>query len=168
MDINKEIFKLDDEDIPYLSELDENADTIEVDQPQLDYLTIDIQKALRRYSNDIFITPFTLVAKLFMFEVDNKGNLRLKNVRKEYWKAIELYILLQFRQNKESSNKILVSARFLQNALCCRYETVRRAINILQDEELILYEKIGQEVHAVKQYITLLKADKYSPGETFP
>ncbi|MHA2239537.1 MAG: hypothetical protein ACXAB2_14410 [Candidatus Hodarchaeales archaeon] len=142
----------------YISELDEELDTIEKERPQLDRLTIDIQKALNRYKYDTFIIPFTLVAKLFVFEVDEKGNLQLREIVKDYWKAIELYILLQFRENKESSNRILVSARFLKKTLCCRYEAIERAIKILKEEKLIKSRKQGQKIHAVKHYITMVKA----------
>jgi len=143
---------------PFLTELDEEIDHVEVERPQLDRLTIDIQSALARYKYDTFIIPLTLVAKLFEFEVDSMGNLRLKQIVKDYWRAIELYILLQFRENKESSNRILVSARFLKKTLCCRYETVERAIKILKDEKLIKSRKQGQKTYAVKHYITMVKA----------
>ena len=143
---------------PLLTELDEEIDTVEVERPQLDRLTIDIRSALNRYKYDTFIIPFTLVAKLFVFKVDNSGDLRLREIIKDYWKAIELYILLQFRENKESSNRILVSARFLKKALCCRYETIERAIKILKEEKLIKSRKQGQKIHAIKHYITMIKA----------
>lgn len=143
---------------PFLTELDEEVDTVEVERPQLDRLTIDIKSALNRYKYDTFIIPFTLVAKLFVFEVNNRGDLRLREIIKDYWRAIELYILLQFRENKESSSRILVSARFLKKALCCRYETIERAIKILKNEKLIKSRKQGHKIHAIKHYITILKA----------
>jgi len=158
MDIKEKYFTIDNKDSPYLTELDEKIGSFEVERPQFKRLTIDIQKALRRCEHDSFIIPLTLVAKLFVFEVDSKGNLRLKEINKDYWTAIKLYILLQFRENKEGSNRILVSARFLQKALCCRYETILRAIKILKEEKLIKSRKQGRKIHAIKHYITLIKA----------
>ena len=141
----------------YISEFDEEVCTSEEEHQEFECLTIDIQKALKRYKYDIFVIPLTLVAKLFVFEVDEKGNQRIRVIVKDYWKAIELYILLQFRENKEGSNKILVSARFLKKTLCCRYETIERAIQILKKEKLIKSRKQGQNIHAIKHYITILK-----------
>jgi hypothetical protein len=143
-------------DEKWLEPIDE-YDSIKHQKPKPKKYTINVQSAIDRFHNDRFIVPLILVAKLFEFEIDIDDNLRLKQTLKDYWKAINLYILLQFRKNWLGTNRILVSARFLKKALCCRYETIEKAIGILKAENLIKNRKTGQKLHAVKHYITLIK-----------
>jgi hypothetical protein len=149
-----ELDEINDE--KWLEPIDE-YDSIEHQQPQPKKYKINVQSAIDRFQNDGFVVPLILVTKLFEFEIDIDGNLRLKQTFKDYWKAINLYILLKFRENKLGTNKILVSARFLKKGLCCRYETIERAIEILKAEKLIKNRKTGRKLHAVKHYITLIK-----------
>jgi hypothetical protein len=84
MEIKTRNVFIDKEDSIHLTELYEEIDSFEVERPQVERHTIDIQKALKRCEHDSFIVPLTLVAKLFLFEVDSKGNLRLKDDQPPY------------------------------------------------------------------------------------